>query len=51
MIAGVCGPTPQALGEAELALSLDYDAAFLSLSALRDVGNDVCWSTVAASPP
>ncbi len=41
MIAGVCGPTPQALGEAELALSLDYDAALLSLSAFRDVGNDV----------
>src|SRR2546422_8608823 len=27
MIAGVCGPTPQAIAEAELAGSLDYDAA------------------------
>jgi dihydrodipicolinate synthase/N-acetylneuraminate lyase len=41
MIAGVCGPTPQALGEAELAQSLDYDAALVSLGAFRDVGNDV----------
>jgi len=35
-IAGVCGPTAQALREAELALSLGYDAALLSLGALRD---------------
>ncbi len=35
-IAGVCGPTAQALGEAELAVSLGYDAALLSLGALRD---------------
>ena len=35
MIAGVCGPTSQALAEAELALSLDYDAALLSLAAFR----------------
>ena len=41
MIAGVCGPTPQALAEAELALSLDYDAALVSLGAFRDVGNEV----------
>ncbi len=33
-IAGVCGPTPQALQEAELAASLGYDAALLSLGAL-----------------
>jgi hypothetical protein len=38
-IAGVCGPTAQALAEAELARSLDYDAALLSLAALRDADN------------
>ena len=32
MIAGVCGPTPQAVAEAELAVSLGYDAALLSLA-------------------
>lgn len=35
-IAGICGPTPQATREAELAHSLGYDAGLLSLSALRD---------------
>src|SRR5437867_2171090 len=39
-IAGVCGPTAQALGEAELAASLDYDAALVSLAALRDQDNE-----------
>ena len=39
MIAGVVGQTAQAVGEAELAASLGYDAALLSLSALRDAGN------------
>jgi hypothetical protein len=39
-IAGVCGPTGQALGEAELAVSLGYDAALLSLAAFRDVDNE-----------
>jgi dihydrodipicolinate synthase/N-acetylneuraminate lyase len=38
-IAGVCGPTAQATREAELAASLDYDAALLSLAALRDQDN------------
>ena len=33
-IAGVCGATPQALAEAELAAGLGYDAALLSLGAL-----------------
>ena len=33
-IAGVCGETPQAVQEAELAASLGYDAALLSLGAL-----------------
>jgi dihydrodipicolinate synthase/N-acetylneuraminate lyase len=33
-IAGICGPTIQALREAELAVSLGYDAGLLSLAAL-----------------
>jgi hypothetical protein len=40
MVAGVCGPTAQAVREAELAVSLDYDAGLLSLAALRDADND-----------
>lgn len=35
LVAGVCGPTDQALAEASLARGLGYDAALLSLSALR----------------
>jgi dihydrodipicolinate synthase/N-acetylneuraminate lyase len=35
MIAGVCGHTPQARAEAELAVSLGYDAGLLSLGAWR----------------
>jgi dihydrodipicolinate synthase/N-acetylneuraminate lyase len=35
-IAGVCGQTPQAMREAELARGLGYDAALLSLGALRE---------------
>src|SRR6185369_10720542 len=33
-IAGVCGATPQAVAEAELARDLGYDAGLLSLAAL-----------------
>jgi dihydrodipicolinate synthase/N-acetylneuraminate lyase len=40
-IAGVCGPTPQAVAEARLARDLGYDAGLLSLAALRDASNDV----------
>lgn len=40
LIAGVCGHTAQAVAEAELAASLGYDAALLSLAALRDADND-----------
>ncbi len=40
LIAGVCGPTPQALREASLAASLGYHAALLSLSAFRDASVD-----------
>jgi hypothetical protein len=35
-VAGVCGRTPQAVREAELARELGYDAGLLSLAALRD---------------
>jgi hypothetical protein len=38
-VAGVCGPTAQAVGEAELAARLGYDAGLLSLAALRDADN------------
>ena len=38
-IAGVCGQTTQAIAEAELARLLDYDAALVSLAALRDEHN------------
>src|SRR5687767_14789859 len=39
MIAGVIGKTQQAVREAEMAVSLGYDAALLSLAALRDADN------------
>jgi len=35
-IAGICGPTSQAIAEAELARRLGYDAGLLSLGALRE---------------
>ena len=38
-IAGVVGRTAQALKEAELAAAIGYDAALLSLAALRDADN------------
>jgi dihydrodipicolinate synthase/N-acetylneuraminate lyase len=40
MIAGVCGPTAQASGEAELAAALGYDAGLLSLGGLGNAGDD-----------
>ena len=39
MVAGVVGQTAQAVREAEIAASLGYDAALLSVAALRDAGN------------
>jgi dihydrodipicolinate synthase/N-acetylneuraminate lyase len=39
-IAGVCGQTAQAVGEATLARNLGFHAGLLSLSALRDADND-----------
>ena len=39
-ISGLCGPTAQAVAEAELASSLGYHAGLLSLAALRDSNLD-----------
>jgi len=39
-IAGICGQTPQAAREAELARSLGYHAGLLSLAALRDASDE-----------
>ncbi|MEK9986295.1 MAG: dihydrodipicolinate synthase family protein, partial [Opitutae bacterium] len=39
-VAGLCGPTAQAVAEAELAASLGYDAGLLSLGALKDASVD-----------
>lgn len=39
MVAGVVGKTAQAVREAEIAVSLGYDAGLLSLAALRDEDN------------
>jgi hypothetical protein len=39
-IAGICGPTAQAIREAELARSLGYDAGLLSLGALGEATVD-----------
>jgi dihydrodipicolinate synthase/N-acetylneuraminate lyase len=36
LVAGVCGQTPQALAEAELARSLGYHAALVSMAAFKD---------------
>jgi dihydrodipicolinate synthase/N-acetylneuraminate lyase len=38
-IAGLCGPTQQALREASVARELGYDAGLLSLAALREAAN------------
>ena len=39
-IAGICGPTAQAVGEASLARELGYDIGLLSLAALKEAGED-----------
>jgi dihydrodipicolinate synthase/N-acetylneuraminate lyase len=36
MVAGICGPTAQAVAEAEIAIALEYDVGLLSLGALAD---------------
>lgn len=48
MIAGVCGPTPQALTEANLARSLGYHAGLVSMAALRTETEDQVIAHVAA---
>ncbi len=39
-VAGICGPTPQALAEAELARRLGYDVGLVSLAALRAASHE-----------
>jgi dihydrodipicolinate synthase/N-acetylneuraminate lyase len=39
-VAGVCGPRPQALKEAEIARSLGYDAVLLSMGGLQELSVD-----------
>ena len=39
-VAGICGPTTQAIAEAELARRLGYDVGLLSLAALHEATND-----------
>ena len=39
-VAGICGQTPQATSEAELARSLGYDAGLLSLGAMKSASVD-----------
>jgi len=39
-VAGICGPTRQAVAEAVLAVRLGFHAGLLSLSALRDASDD-----------
>jgi dihydrodipicolinate synthase/N-acetylneuraminate lyase len=40
LVAGICGDTRQALGEAELANRLGYDAGLVSLAALQGASNE-----------
>jgi hypothetical protein len=40
LVAGITGPTRQALAEAQTAVELGYDAGLLSLAAFADAGND-----------
>lgn len=39
-VAGICGPTDQALAEAEIALSHGYDAGLVSMTALKDLPHE-----------
>src|SRR4029450_10281426 len=39
-VPGICGPTAQALAEADLACRLGYDVGLVSLAALHDATND-----------
>ncbi|MGH2562718.1 MAG: dihydrodipicolinate synthase family protein [Thermomicrobiales bacterium] len=46
-VAGVCGPTDQAVGEATLARELGYDLALVSLGGLADWSDDALLAHVA----
>ena len=54
LVAGICGPTRQAVAEAEIAVGLGYDAGLLSLAALADADGDElaghCRSVAAIIP-
>ncbi|HZE98361.1 MAG TPA: dihydrodipicolinate synthase family protein [Planctomycetota bacterium] len=47
-IAGICGPTAQAVAEAALARELGYDIGLLSLAALKDATEDALIAHAAA---
>ena len=47
-VAGICGPTKQAVKEAKLARELGYHVGLLSLSALKDAGEDALVSHARA---
>lgn len=48
LVAGLVGPTPQAVAEAELAAGLGYDAGLLSLGALAGADDDALLAHCAA---
>ena len=50
-VAGICGPTAQAIAEAELARRLGYDVGLLSLAALREASNDALIAHCPSRPP
>jgi hypothetical protein len=43
LIAGLCGDTRQATGEAEIARSMGYEAGLLSLAAMHDASEEALW--------
>ncbi len=47
LIAGICGQTPQAVAEAELALSFGYDAGLVSMAAFKTEPEDAIVAHVA----
>ncbi len=47
-VAGVCGPTQQALAEARLAVSYGYDLGLVSLGGLKDYSEDELVKHIAA---
>jgi hypothetical protein len=40
LVAGLCGPTPQAIAEAQVALGIGYHAGLLSLAAMKSASED-----------